>query len=168
MSQPSLDLDLGDEGMPTFSVRELAEAINGALRRSFFEGVWVRGEVQGLVERNGHVYFSLSDDSEEGPATLAVSLFANVRYRLRPLLQRHRIRLADGLRVRIHGYLDFYPPNGRLTLKMSGIDPRYTLGEPRCSGASSYAGSSPRGCTTRSPPAATARAAPDRPGHEHR
>jgi exodeoxyribonuclease VII large subunit len=129
VSQPSLDLDLGDEGMPTFSVRELADAINGALRRSFFEGVWVRGEIQGLVERNGHVYFSLTDDGEEGPATLAVSLFANVRFRLRPLLQRHRIRLADGQRVRIHGYLDFYPPNGRLTLKMSGIDPRYTLGE---------------------------------------
>ncbi len=131
MSQPSLDLDLelDDEGLPTLSVRELAEAINGALRRSFSEGVWVRGEIQGLVERNGHAYFSLADDGEEGKATVAVSLFANVRMRLRPLLQRHRLRLADGMKVRIHGYPDFYPPTGRLTLKMSGIDPRYTLGE---------------------------------------
>jgi exodeoxyribonuclease VII large subunit len=129
MSQTSLDLDLGDEGLPTLTVRELAEAINQSLRRGFFEGVWVRGEVQGLSERNGHLYFTLADDGEDGRATVSVSLFANVRVKLRPLLQRHRLRLADGMRVRIHGFPDFFPPTGRLTLKMSGIDPRYTLGE---------------------------------------
>ena len=129
MSQPSFDLDLDDGGLPTLTVRELAEAINGALRRGFFEGVWVRGEVQGLSERNGHLYFSLADDGDEGKATIAVSLFANVRMKLRPLLQRHRLRLADGLKVRIHGYPDLFAPTGRLSLKMSGIDPRYTLGE---------------------------------------
>ena len=129
MSQPSFDLDLDDGGLPTLTVRELAEAINGALRRGFFEGVWVRGEIQGLSERNGHLYFSLADDGDEGKATIAVSLFANVRLKLRPLLQRHRLRLADGIKVRIHGYPDFFAPTGRLSLKMSGIDPRYTLGE---------------------------------------
>jgi exodeoxyribonuclease VII large subunit len=128
MSQTSLDLDL-DDGLPTLTVRELAEAINQSLRRGFFEGVWVRGEVQGLSERNGHVYFTLADDGEDGRATVSVSLFANVRFKLRPLLQRHRLRLADGMRVRIHGFPDFFAPSGRLTLKMSGIDPRYTLGE---------------------------------------
>jgi exodeoxyribonuclease VII large subunit len=129
VSQPSLDLGLDDGGLPTLSVRELAEAINGALRRGFYEGVWVRGEVQGLNERNGHLYFTLADDDEEGRATIAVSLFANVRFKLRPLLQRHRLRLAEGMKVRIHGFPDFFARNGRLTLKMSGIDPRYTLGE---------------------------------------
>jgi exodeoxyribonuclease VII large subunit len=129
VSQPSLDLGLDDEGLPTLTVRELAGAINGALRRSFYEGVWVRGEVQGLNERKGHQYFSLTDEDEEGRATVAVSLFANVRFKLRPLLQRHRLRLSDGMKVRIHGYPDFFAPSGRLTLKMSGIDPRYTLGE---------------------------------------
>ena len=129
MSQASFDLDLDDGGLPTLTVRELAEAINGALRRGFFEGVWVRGEVQGLSERNGHLYFTLADDGEEGKATIAVNLFANVRFKLRPLLQRHRLRLADGMKVRIHGFPDFFAPSGRLSLKMSGIDPRYTLGE---------------------------------------
>ena len=43
MSQPSFELDLVDDGgVPTLSVGELAEAINGALRRSFADGVWVR------------------------------------------------------------------------------------------------------------------------------
>ena len=127
MSQPSFDLEF-DEGLPTFTVGELADAINGALRRGFFEGR-VRGEIQGLRERNGHLYFSLTDHEEGAKATIAVSLFANVRFKLRPLLQRHRLRLTDGMKVRIHGFPDFYGPTGRLTLKMSGIDPRYTLGE---------------------------------------
>jgi exodeoxyribonuclease VII large subunit len=134
VSQPSFDLGFDDEidgdgGLPTFTVGELAEAVNGALRRSFYDGIWVRGEIQGLNERGGHLYFSLTDDEEGVRATVAVSLFANVRFKLRPLLQRHRLRLADGMKVRLHGYLDFFAPSGRLSLKMSGIDPRYTLGE---------------------------------------
>ena len=135
MSQPSFDLgfeDVDDASLgrlPTFTVAELAEAINGSLRRGFYEGVWVRGEIQGVSERNGHLYFSLTDDDEGVRATISVSLFANVRFKLRPLLQRHRLRLADGMKVRLHGYLDFFAPSGRLGLKMSGIDPRYTLGE---------------------------------------
>ena len=133
MSQPSFDLGLDDDaddgGLPTFTVGELAEAVNGALRRSFYDGVWVRGEIQGLNERGGHLYFSLTDDDEGVRATISVSLFANVRFKLRPLLQRHRLRLSDGMKVRLYGYLDFFAPSGRLSLKMSGIDPRYTLGE---------------------------------------
>jgi exodeoxyribonuclease VII large subunit len=135
VSQGAFDLDdldagLDDGGLPTFTVGELADAINGTLRRSFTEGVWVRGEIQGWNERNGHAYFQLVETTPEGRrATLSVSFFANNRVRLRPMLQKSRLRLADGLKVRIHGYLDFYAPNGRLSLKMGGIDPRYTLGE---------------------------------------
>ncbi len=132
MSQPSFDLefDEGDGGVVTFTVGELGEAINGALRRGFFEGVWVRGEIQGWREGpNGHAYFNLVDDQAGVKATVAVSFFANVRMKLRPMLAKHRLRLADGMKVRIHGFLDYYAPNGRLGLKMGGIDPRYTLGE---------------------------------------
>jgi hypothetical protein len=54
MSQPSFDLDFDDRGeddggVPTYSVGELADAINGAMRRSFHDGVWVRGEIHRLV-----------------------------------------------------------------------------------------------------------------------
>jgi exodeoxyribonuclease VII large subunit len=127
--QPAFDLDLDDGGEPTYSVGELTEEINGALKRRFYEGVWVRGEIQGWNERNGHAYFSLTEDTDNGKATMSVSFFANARMRLRPMLGKHRLRLGDGLKVRIHGYLDVYAPTGRLSLKMSGIDPRYTLGE---------------------------------------
>jgi exodeoxyribonuclease VII large subunit len=130
VSQASFDLDLDDGGNPTLTVGEFAEAVNGALRRGFYEGVWIRGEIQGWREGpNGHAYFNLVDDTDGVKATVAVSFFANSRMKLRPMLQKHRLRLGDGMKVRIHGFPDYYAPTGRLGVKMSGIDPRYTLGE---------------------------------------
>ncbi|MEM8621160.1 MAG: exodeoxyribonuclease VII large subunit [Actinomycetota bacterium] len=137
MSQPAFDFGdepLDDEANPTLTVAELADAINGSLRRSFHEGVWVRGEIAGWNDRGNHAYFTLADPDSDGDrrgqrAVVHVQFFANTRMRLRPMLRKHRLELDDGLKVRIFGYLDFYAPNGRLGLKMSGIDPRYTLGE---------------------------------------
>jgi exodeoxyribonuclease VII large subunit len=129
MSQPAFDFDLDDGGVPTYSVGELADAINGALRRRFDDGVWVRGEIQGWNERGQHAYFRLVEDTGDGKAVVNVQFFANSRAKLRPLLMKNRLHLADGLKVRIFGHLDFFAPSGQLGLKMSGIDPRFTLGE---------------------------------------
>lgn len=129
MSQIAFELDLDDGGMPTYSVGELCEAINSALRRRFTDGVWVRGEIQGWSERGPHAYFRLVEETDDGKAALNVQFFANSRMRLRPLLQKHRLRLGDGLKVRIFGHLDYFAPSGQLGLKMNGLDPRFTLGE---------------------------------------
>jgi exodeoxyribonuclease VII large subunit len=127
-------LDFGDEPFddasnPTYSVGELADAINRQLRRGFDDGVWVRGAIDGLQMRGAHTYFALVEDGEGGRAVLNVSLFAPMRRNLTPLLKRSRLELANGMKVRIFGQLDFYAPTGRLGLKMAGIDPRFTLGE---------------------------------------
>ena len=103
MSQASFDFELDDGGEPTYSVGELADAINGALRRDFGDGIWVRGEIQGYNEKNGHAYFKLVESGGERRAVLDVSFFANVRMKLRPILQRHRLFLADGMKVTTHG-----------------------------------------------------------------
>ncbi len=134
MSQVAFDFDLDDGGQPTYTVGELGDLINGALRRRFTDGVWVRGEIQGWNERGNHAYFRLVEELERpdgsiGKATVNVQFFANVRMRLRPMLQKNRLRLADGLNVRIFGHLDFFAPSGSLGLKMSGLDPRFTLGD---------------------------------------
>lgn len=134
MSQPSFDFDWGDEaaddaGNPTFSVSELAEAINIQMRRGFSDGVWVRGEIDGLRPSGAHRYFSLVEHTESGKAVLNVSLFAPMLARLTPLLRKNRLDLSNGMKVRIFGALDFFAPTGRLGLKMAGIDPRFTLGE---------------------------------------
>ena len=140
MSQPAFDFgddELDDAANPTYSVGELAEAINDALRRGFSDGVWVRGEITGWSDRGQHAYFTLVDDdgtserggNGRGKAVINVQFFANARMRLRPMLQKNRLRLADGMKVRVFGYLDYYAPNGRIGLKMTGIDPKYTLGD---------------------------------------
>ena len=56
MSQPAFDLELDDGAEPTYTVGELAEAINSALRRRFEYGVWVRGEIQGWNEQIGRAH----------------------------------------------------------------------------------------------------------------
>lgn len=133
MSQLSFGDDFGlevdDGGDPTYSVSEVAEAVNGALRSRFFDGLWVRGEIQGYSVRGPHAYFRLVEDGDEGKAVLNVQFFAPAQNRLRPVLAKHRLRLADGLKVRIFGHLDFFAGSGQLGLKMSGIDPRFTLGD---------------------------------------
>ncbi|MEO8266134.1 MAG: exodeoxyribonuclease VII large subunit [Ilumatobacteraceae bacterium] len=129
MSQVAFDFDLDDGGVPTYSVSELAEAINSAIRRRFTDGVWVRGEIQGWSERGPHAYFRLVEDTDDGKAAINIQFFANSRMRLRPILTKHRLRLGDGLKVRIFGHLDYFAPSGQLGLKMSGLDPRFTLGE---------------------------------------
>lgn len=132
MSQPAFDF--GDEpaddpSNPTYSVGELADAINDQLRRGFSDGVWVRGEIDGLRHSGPHTYFALVEETETGRAVLSVSLFAPMKRNLTPLLKRSRLELTNGMKVRIFGHLDYYAPNGRLGLKMAGIDPRFTLGE---------------------------------------
>jgi exodeoxyribonuclease VII large subunit len=131
VSQPAFDFDieLDDAANPTYTVSELADAVNNTLRRGFSDGVWVRGEIQGWSERGGHAYFALADDSPGRHAVVRVQLFAPARARLRPMLAKHRLRLADGIKVRIFGHLDFYAPSGQLGLKMVDLDPRFTLGD---------------------------------------
>ncbi len=127
MSQVALNFE--PDADPTYSVGELADAINGALRSKFDQGVWVRGEIQGWNERGPHAYFRLVEQIDGHKAVLNVQFFAPQRNRLRSLLLKNGLQLADGLKVRIFGNLDFFAGSGTLGLKMSGIDPRFTLGE---------------------------------------
>ena len=132
MSQPAFEFDdaeLDDGGEPTYSVCELAEAINDQFRRGFRDGVWVRGEINGLQHRGPHTYFSLVEDGDDGKGVLRVQLFAPAKRRLTPVLKRANLELRDGMKVRIRGFLDYWAQGGSIGLKMVEIDPRYTLGE---------------------------------------
>jgi exodeoxyribonuclease VII large subunit len=120
--------DRGTDAL-TLSVAELGEVINRALKVGLGGGVWVRGEVQGWNGRGNHAYFRLVEDGPDGKASIDVAWFAFQRTKLRPLLANAGLDFGDGLKVRIFGTVDFYAPNGRISLKMSDVDPRYTLGE---------------------------------------
>ncbi len=119
---------LGDTEQ-TFSVNELARAINTVLHREFGSGVWVRGEIQNWSARGPHAYFQLAEELDGQRAVIQVNLFADVRRRIRPILEQNRLSLDDGVAVRIFGIPDFWAPGGRLGLKMREIDPHFTLGD---------------------------------------
>ncbi|CAN5526079.1 exodeoxyribonuclease VII large subunit [soil metagenome] len=129
MSQPELDLGTDADPEGTYTVTQLGELINRRLKTDFDDGFWVRGEIQGWNARGAHAYFSLADDQSDTTSVIEVAVFAPSRNRLRPMLERHKLRLGDGIKVRIYGQLDFYAQRGQLKLVMTGIDPRFTLGD---------------------------------------
>jgi exodeoxyribonuclease VII large subunit len=122
-----------DELTHTYSVAELGQRVLDALEISFPNDVWVHGVIVNLKRhRNGHVYFDLCDLVEAGQpplASLPVALFKMNKDVVNALLKRSgNIRMEDGVQVRIRGVVTFYPPTGRLQLRMTSIDPSFTLG----------------------------------------
>lgn len=119
-------------GEPSFSVAELGQLLSGALQQVFPDDIWVEGEISDLTRsRAGHVYFDLVEPSSPGTqsvARISVVLFSQTRQIVNSQLKRQNVgRLGDGMAVRIRAAVDFYPPQGRLQLRMTGIDPRFIL-----------------------------------------
>ena len=120
----------------TLSVAELCAVIRAVIEQTMGDDVWVEGEISGIHRsRTGHVYFDLVEPGE-GPgvapvATIPVVLFRESRDRVNRLLRRHGdpIRMSDGVCVRIQGRVAYYPPSAQVQLRMSSIDPTYTLGK---------------------------------------
>ena len=127
------DPNVGLAPEPTFSVGELADAIGHAVRASFRDEVWVRGEIHDLSRpASGHVYLTLVEQREDGSkASLSVMLSAANKVAVNRALTRAggSVRMVDGTEVRIRGRLDWYAPRGQLQLRMTAIDPAYTLGQ---------------------------------------
>ncbi len=128
---------LWDDDEPTWSVPDLGEAIGLALRRSFPDELWVRGEIRNLNRgRTGMVWFDLvepapgADSSRPPVARLSVVMFDAARRRVNSRLQQAGggVRMTDGTEVRIKGRVDWYTPGGRLQVQMTDIDPAFTLG----------------------------------------
>ena len=118
---------------PTFRVSELTEAVGMALQVCFPDEVWVQGEISSLKRpSSGHVYFDLVEPGPPGApavAKLAVALFATDKASVNAILKRGGgVRMTDGVEIRLRGRLAVYGPQGQLQLKMTSIDPAYTLG----------------------------------------
>ncbi len=119
----------------TFTVTELCSRVGRALGDAFPDQVWVQGAISGLTRsNNGHVYFDLVDpDATVGrsaQAVLPVALFSSSKQLVNRIMRRSGgIRMHDGVEIRIRGELTYYPPQGRVQLVMSLIDPQFTLGQ---------------------------------------
>ncbi len=119
----------------TFSVAELGQLIQDVLAETFPHELWVQGEVRDLVRaQSGHVYFTLVDPTPAGrrpDASLPVVLFDSRRREINAQIKRAGggMRIDDGVAVRIRGLPELYLPQGRVNLRMTGIDPAYTIGQ---------------------------------------
>lgn len=119
----------------TLTVSELCGRIENSVKQAFPDEVWVQGAISGLTRSaNGHVYFDLIDSTDEmGSATgavLPVALFASSRNLVNKIMRKAGgIRMHDGIEIRIRGRVAYYPPQGRVQLVMSLIDPQFTLGQ---------------------------------------
>lgn len=118
----------------TYSVAELSTRIARAAAEAFPGDLWVSGQIRNLKRsNNGHVYFDLVEPCEMGAlptSILAVTLLAPERVSVNNQLRRAggSIRMDDGVEIRIQARLRWYEPRGSLQLRMSAIDPAFTLG----------------------------------------
>lgn len=120
-------------GAHTHSVAELTALISDALSTAFPDDVWVQGELHNLkISPAGHAYFNLVESGTLGTrseATMSVVLFRGNRRAVEHVLAKAGgLALADDLQVRIRGEVTYYPPQGRVQLRMTAIDPSHTLG----------------------------------------
>jgi exodeoxyribonuclease VII large subunit len=115
----------------TLTVAQLARGIEAALSTWFAGELWVTGSIANLRRSsNGHVYFQLVelDDDQRAAASVDVTLFDSARRFVNSQLKAAGgVRMTDGMQVRLRGRIELYAPQGRVQLRMSGIDPAYTL-----------------------------------------
>lgn len=119
------------------TVGELTRRIKQVLSDAFGGELWVEGEIRNLSRaRSGHMYFDLVEPAagngagKQPEASVSVALFKFNRAKVEETLRRHGgMTMDDGMKIRILGELDFWPPRGQLRLRMAGIDPNFTLGE---------------------------------------
>ncbi len=130
--QMSLDAAMGH----TFSVAEFAGLVNELLDHTFPHDLWIQGEVRNLNRAaSGHVYFTLVDPTDDAgrsaDAQLRVVLFEQTKHQVNAQIKRtgNGMRIEDGVAIRIRGVPGFFAPRGELNLRMTGIDPAYTLGQ---------------------------------------
>lgn len=130
--QMSLDAAMGH----TFSVAEFAGLVNELLDHTFPHDLWIQGEVRNLNRAaSGHVYFTLIDPTDDAgrsaDAQLRVVLFEQTKHQVNAQIKRtgNGMRIEDGVAIRIRGVPGFFAPRGELNLRMTGIDPAYTLGQ---------------------------------------
>ncbi len=121
-------------GQPTYTVAGLARAITDVVQAGLPGDLWIEGEVRDISRSPaGHVYFNLIDPVPAGQmpdALISVVLWKSTKEVVNRLLKKHGgVRIDDGVQLRIRGTVDFYPPQGRLQVRMTGIDPEYTLGQ---------------------------------------
>ncbi len=116
-----------------YTVGELNEAIEAALRNAFPAAVWVRGEVRGLKRNaNRNIYFEMHGASRGSvdQITVAALQWDRQKYGLEKYFDGTDpgLQIRDNLEVCVQGVVVYHPKWG-LSFKLVAVDPAYTLGQ---------------------------------------
>jgi len=96
-----------------FSLRELSDAIRGALERGF-TNIWVSGEISGTkLVPSGHCYFTLKDS--EAQIRCVCWKLSYWRLKFKP---------KDGIQVLVRGRVDIYEQRSEYQFVVESIEPR--------------------------------------------
>lgn len=140
----NLYLDLSSEKPKetVFTVSQLNNQIKQLLNDSFKSGIWVCGEVyrydldivKSSTRAYKQVYFELIEQSPETKAikaTISAVIWGDDRDTIEEKLRKigTGIFLKDGLNIKVRCYVDFYPPQGKVQVRIVDIDPEYTIGK---------------------------------------
>lgn len=93
------------------TVTQLASTIESAIKGAFPAKIKVIGEISSVTNRT-HYYFTLKDQT----ATISAVLFASAA-------KKQRTPPTHGQKVIASGKLDYYAPNGRLSLIIDKLEP---------------------------------------------
>ena len=116
-----------------YTVSQLAERVREAVSEAFSSSVWVTGEVANLTRSNaGHIYLDLMERiptewGDDQALMHAVIWERRKRAINRALREANWGRVSDGDEIKARVGVDFYPPQGRITLRIREVDPQYTL-----------------------------------------
>ncbi len=116
------------------TISQLNRFIRDVLISGFPQPIWVCGEIQGLKEKNRHLYFTVVEKDPQGGSIVAkidVKIWANNRLRIDAILDKAQnpFQLKDDIEVKLLCKVDFYPPFGQISLIAESIDPIHTLGK---------------------------------------
>ena len=113
----------------TLSVSQFLDIVKGVLNQAFEGGLWIQGEIEGFNGRGKHTYFTIVERESGKKAAVSIAIFEYQMRHIKPLLTKHRLELADGIKVRLYGTPDIYVDRGSFSFKVTNIDPRFTLGD---------------------------------------
>ena len=113
----------------TLSVSQFLDIVKGVLSQAFEGGLWIQGEIEGFNGRGKHTYFTIVERESGKKAAVSIAIFEYQMRHIKPLLTKHRLELADGIKVRLYGTPDIYVDRGSFSFKVTNIDPRFTLGD---------------------------------------
>jgi exodeoxyribonuclease VII large subunit len=113
----------------TLSVSQFLDIVKGVLSQAFEGGLWIHGEIEGFNGRGKHTYFTIVERESGKKAAVSIAIFEYQMRHIKPLLTKHRLELADGIKVRLYGTPDIYVDRGSFSFKVTNIDPRFTLGD---------------------------------------